>query len=208
MIDLSTTGIYENNADGEPLNYCRVTMIDHYTKMRVFRGEHWEALSENRVGLPDYGSSVEFTIDNDMFPGYVPGQKYYARYKWIDSNYAGDDWIGFSFSGDVADIRPIRLPDTDTLSIKNYENLEGALTFDYLDGDVQNFELSGDATLDLSDIANVNFGSALILNCHTGNNTLTVTNGQERELICSGDKVYIVVITNFGSLQIAVTETI
>ncbi len=208
VLDISGDGTFVNNDDGTPANYARIAMIDHFAKMRVFRNEDWETLTENCVGVPDYGSSIEFTIDSEMFSDYVPGEKYYARYKWLDTNYTGDDWTGFSFRGDVADMRPIRLPNAEQLLVERLGEISGTLNFDYVNGDVQNFTLAGDATLDLADINNVNFGSALILNCNANGHTLTVTNGKDRSMVCSGNKVFVVVVTNFGSLQIAVTETI
>lgn len=207
VLDISASGIFENDGEGNPANYCRITMLDHYDKMRVFRNESWEFLSENCVGMPDYGSSVEFTLDTDLFPGYLPGTKYYARYKWLDTNYAGDDWTAFSFRGDVAHVRPIRLPDDPPPEVKDHGSRSGTLSFDFADGEVQNFSLSGDATLDLADITNVVFGSALILNCVPGYRTLTVRNGT-RQMLCSGNKTFVIVVTNFGSPQIAVTETV
>ena len=208
VIDFSVDGTFVNQSDGVPENYCRVTMIDHYSKMRIFRHEAWEELNSKFVELPDYGSSVEFTIDQEMFPGYEPGKKYFARYKWIDSDYAGDDWIGFSFRGDVVDVRPIRLTDELPPRVNDHGALAGVLTFDFSNGDIQNFSLSDNATLDIADVYNVVFGQALILNCTPGDYTLTVSNGEDRQMICSGDKMFVIVITNFGSLQIAISETV
>lgn len=208
VLDISSGGTFEEDDEGVPVNYCRITMIDHYAKMRVFRNDVWETLSENCVGMPDYGSSVEFTLDTDLFPGYLPGTKYYARYKWLDTNYAGDDWTGFSFRGDVAHVRPIRLPDDPPPEVKDHGSRSGTLSFDFADGEVQNFSLSGDASLDLADVSNVPHGGALILNCSARISTLTVSNGSGRTMTCAGNKVFVVVVTNFGSLQIAVTETV
>ena len=208
VIDFSADGTFVNDDDGTPQNYCRVTMLEHFQCMKIFRHEQWEDLLDNCVGLPDYGSSVSFTLDSTIFPGYVPGKKYYARYKWLDTNYSGDDWTAFCFSGDVSDMRPVRNNSEEAFSIKEHNSLTGKLAFDYGDGDVQNFSLAADATLDLSDISGVAFGSALILNCNPEPFKLTVTNGEERQMVCSGNKMFVIAVTNFGSMQIAVTETV
>lgn len=208
VLDLSVDGRFENDENGSPVNYCRIAMSYHFSSMRIFRNDAWQTLTERYVGLSDYGSSVEFSLNSEIFPGYLPGAKYYARYKWLDSRGHGDDWTGFSFRSDVVNVRPIRLPDEKPLEVRTFYKLSGTLTFDFVDGDVQNFDLAGDANLDLSNVYNVVAGSALIMNCTPGNHTLTVTNGSQRKMICSGNKVFVIVVTNFGSLQIAVTETI
>ena len=208
VVDFSLTGEFNNNEDGSPANYSRVTMIDHYAQMRVFANEIWEPLTATSVGVPHYYGSVSFTLDANILPGYVPGTKYYARYTWFDSKGAYDGWIGFSFSGDVADLRPIRLPEKDSLSVKDLGSRSGDLIIDYADGEVQNIKLNGDATLDLGNVSGVIFGKALILNVDLWAFTLTVTGDRETMKYKEIDRVYTVVISNFGKLQIAVSETL
>lgn len=208
VVDFSLTGEFNNNEDGSPADYSRVTMIDHYARMRVFANEIWEPLTATSVGVPHYYGSVSFTLDANILPGYVPGTKYYARYTWFDSKGAYDGWIGFSFSGDVADLRPIRLPEKDSLSVKDLGRRSGDLIIDYADGEVQNIELNGDATLDLGNVSGVIFGKALILNVDLWAFTLTVTGDRETMKYKETNRVYTVVISNFGKLQIAVSETL
>ena len=208
VVDFSLTGEFNNNEDGTPADYCRVTMIDHYAKMRVFANEHWERLTATSVGMPHYYGSVSFTLDGDMLPGYVPGTRYYARYTWFDSQGAYDGWIGFSFAGDVADLRPIRLPEKDSLSVKDLGSRSGDLIIDYADGEIQNIKLTGDAKLKLDNVSGVIFGKALILNIDLWAFTLTVTGDRETMTYEDTNRVYTVVISNFGKLQMAVSETL
>lgn len=208
VVDFSLTGEFNNNEDGTPADYCRVTMIEHYAKMWVFANEHWEPLTATSVGVPHYYGSVSFTLDANILPGYVPGTKYYARYTWLDSKGAYDGWIGFSFSGDVADLRPIRLPEKDSLSVKDLGSRSGDLIIDYADGEIQNIKLTGDAKLKLDNVSGVIFGKALILNIDLWAFTLTVTGDQETMTYKDTNRVYTVVISNFGKLQMAVSETL
>ena len=208
VVDFSVTGEFNNNEDGTPADYCRVTMIDHYTQMRVFANEKWELLTTTSVGLPYYFGSVSFTLDDVVFPGYKPGNKYYARYAWFDSQGAYDGWIGFSFTGDVADLRPIRLPEKDSLTVKDLGRKSGDLIIDYADGEVQNIKLAGDATLDLDNVSGVIFGKALILNIDLSSYTLIVTGDRETMTYNEYGRIYTVVISNFGKVQISVSETL
>ena len=208
VVDFSLTGEFNNNEDGSPADYSRVTMIDHYAQMRVFANEIWEPLTATSVGVPHYYGSVSFTLDANILPGYVPGTRYYARYTWLDSKGAYDGWIGFSFAGDVADLRPIRLPEKDSLSVKDLGSRSGDLIIDYADGEVQNIRLNGDATLDLGNVSGVIFGKALILNVDLWAFTLTVTGDRETMKYKETNRVYTVVISNFGKLQMAVSETL
>ena len=208
VVDFSLTGEFNNNEDGTPADYSRVTMIDHYAKMRVFANENWEDLSESSVGVPYYYGSVSFTLDDTLLPGYVSGTKYYARYAWFDLKGAYDGWIGFVFVGDVADLRPIRLPEKDTLSVKDHGSKSGALVIDYADGDVQNITLEGDATLDIESVSGVIFGKALIVNVDVSAYTLTVVGDNETMEYGDSGRTYTVIISNFGKLAMAVSETL
>ena len=187
--------------------YTRIRMTDHYAKMRVFYNEMFHTLTEGHLGLPEYGATVSFTLDTEMFPGYIPGTTYYARYTWMDSKGAFDGWKGFIFSGDVADMAPIRMEYESPPSVKAETAANGTLSLDYLDGEIQNYVMSSDLSIDLDDVANVPFGEALICNIRRTGGTLTVSNGTSNQTYME-NKTYMVVITNFGTPQIAVTETI
>ena len=187
--------------------YTRIRMTDHYAKMRVFYNEMFHTLSEGHLGLPEYGATVSFTLDTEMFPGYIPGTTYYARYTWMDSKGAFDGWKGFIFSGDVADMAPIRMEYESPPSVKAETAASGTLSLDYIDGEIQNYRMSSDLSIDLGDVSNVPFGEALICNIRLTGGTLTVSNGTSNQTYME-NKTYMVVITNFGTPQIAVTETI
>ena len=195
------------STDPEFSTYTRIRMNNHYAKMKVFYNETFHPLQAGYLGLPEYGATVSFTLDSEMFPGYVPGTTYYARYTWMDSNQAFDGWKGFIFSGDVADMAPIRMNYESPPSVKEETTASGTLTLDYLDGEIQNYVMSSDLSLDLENVANVPFGEALICNIRRKGGTLTVSNGSSSQTYTE-NKTYMVVITNFGTLQIAVTETI
>ena len=187
--------------------YTRIRMTDHFAKMRVFYNETFHPLTEGHIGLPEYGATVSFTLDTEMFPGYIPGTTYYARYTWMDSKGAFDGWKGFIFSGDVADMAPIRMEYESPPSVKAETVASGTLSLDYIDGEIQNYRMSSDLSIDLDDVSNVPFGEALICNIRLTGGTLTVSNGTSNQTYME-NKTYMVVITNFGTPQIAVTETI
>ena len=187
--------------------YTRIRMTDHFAKMRVFYNETFHPLTEGYLGLPEYGATVSFTLDTEMFPGYIPGTTYYARYTWMDSKGAFDGWKGFIFSGDVADMAPIRMEYESPPSVKAETAASGTLSLDYIDGEIQNYRMSSDLSIDLDDVSNVPFGEALICNIRRTGGTLTVSNGTSNQTYTE-NKTYMVVITNFGTPQIAVTETI
>ena len=187
--------------------YTRIRMTDHFAKMRVFYNETFHPLTEGYLGLPEYGATVSFTLDTEMFPGYIPGTTYYARYTWMDSKGAFDGWKGFMFSGDVADMAPIRMEYESPPSVKAETAASGTLSLDYLDGEIQNYTMSSDLSIDLGDVANVPFGEALICNIRRTGGILSVRNGTSNQTYTE-NKTYMVVITNFGTPQIAVTETI
>ena len=187
--------------------YTRIRMTDHFAKMMVFYNEIFHPLTEGHLGLPEYGATVSFTLDTEMFPGYVPGTTYYARYTWMDSKGAFDGWKGFMFSGDVADMAPIRMEYESPPSVKAETAASGTLSLDYLDGEIQNYHMLSNLSLDLDDVANIPFGEALICNIRRTGGTLTVSNGSSSQTYTE-NKTYMVVVTNFGTPQIAVTETI
>ena len=187
--------------------YTRIRMTDHFAKMRVFYNETFHPLTEGHLGLPEYGASVSFKLDMEMFPGYVAGNTYYARYTWMDSKGAFDGWKGFVFSGDVADMAPIRMEYESPPSVKAETTVSGTLSLDYLDGEIQNYHMLSNLSLDLDDVANIPFGEALICNIRRTGGTLTVSNGSSSQTYTE-NKTYMVVVTNFGTPQIAVTETI
>ena len=187
--------------------YTRIRMTDHFAKMRVFYNETFHPLTEGHIGLPEYGATVSFTLDTEMFPGYIPGTTYYARYTWMDSKGAFDGWKGFVFSGDVADMAPIRMNYESPPSVKAETTVSGTLSLDYLDGEIQNYHMLSNLSLDLDDVANIPFGEALICNIRRTGGTLTVSNGSSSQTYTE-NKTYMVVVTNFGAPQIAVTETI
>lgn len=208
-VDVSSTGDFTNGDDAAPTNYVRILMQDHYSSMRIFRSGQWVALDSGFIGLSDYGSSVEFTITQEMFPNYVPGNKYYARYTWIDTEGSWDDWIGFSFRGDVADMRPIRLTDNLPSDITDLGDIsEPSIALSYTDGEIQRMRLTADVSLDISNVTGVLFGGALILNCDCNGHTLTVTGSSGNTYACTENKTYVIVFTNFGAPQVAITETI
>ena len=204
IVDFSLTGEF---AEGDSPTYARIRMSESYAKMRVFSNGSWEPVSGPSLGVPHYGATVEFTLDQQLFPSYVAGKKYYARYCWIDSAGNAGDWVGFAFSGDVADMAPIRTNYETPPRVAANRTVSGEIALDYLDGEVQNLSLSGDASLDLADVSNVSFGQALVVNVDTAGHTLTVT-GSAGEYSCAEDKNYMICVTNFGVLNIAVTETV
>ena len=92
-------------------------------------------------------------------------------------------------------------------SVKSETKASGTLCLDYLDGEIQNYTMSSDLSIDLADVSNVPFGEALICNIRQTGGTLTVCNGNSSQTYTE-NKTYMVVITNFGTFQITVTETI
>lgn len=203
VVDFSTTGEFTE----EPVNYTRVKMTDSYMKMRVFCNDAWEAVPGPSLGVPYYQATVEFTLDQELFPGYVAGNKYYARFCWVDASGNASDWRGFSFRTDVAIVAQ-EIPNVDSsLDVASEKSVSGTIKLDYADGEVQNLKLTGNATLSRANVANVPFGEALIVNVATAGKTLTVT-GAAGSYTCSENKTYVVVFSNFGTLNVVVTETV
>lgn len=203
VVDFSTTGEFTE----EPVNYTRVKMADSYMKMRVFCNDAWEAVPGPSLGVPYYQATVEFTLDQELFPGYVAGNKYYARFCWVDASGNASDWRGFSFRTDVAIVAQ-EIPDVDSsLDVASEKSVSGTIKLDYADGEVQNLKLTANATLSRANVANVTFGEALIVNVATAGKTLTVT-GAAGSYTCSENKTYVVVFSNFGTLNVVVTETV
>lgn len=188
-------------------SYTRIRMTDHYAKMIVFYNEQYHTLTEGHVGVPEYGASVSFTLDTEMMPSYVAGNTYHARFTWMDSKGAYDDWKGFIFSGDVVVLEPIRTDYESPPTVKAQTTAAGTLKLDYLNGEIQNYTMSSNVTVSLDNVSNVPFGEALICNIKLTGGTLTVSNGTSNQTYTE-IKTYMVVITNFGTMQIAVTETI
>lgn len=187
--------------------YTRIRMTDHYAKMKIFANETFRTMTEGFCGVPEYGATVSFTLDTEMMPGYVPGTVYYARYTWMDSKGAHDGWHGFIFSGDVADMEPIRTLYENPPKVKAESAAEGTLSLDYLEGEIQNYTMNTNVTVDLANVANVPFGEALICNIKRTGGTLSVVNGNSTQTYTES-KTYMIVTTNFGTPMIAVTETI
>lgn len=203
VVDFSTTGEFTE----EPVNYTRVKMADSYMKMRVFCNDAWEAVPGPSLGVPYYQATVEFTLDQELFPGYVAGNKYYARFCWVDASGNASDWRGFSFRTDVAIVAQ-EIPGVDnSLDVSSEKSVSGTIKLDYADGEVQNLKLTANATLSRANVANVPFGEALIVNVATAGKTLTVT-GAAGSYTCSENKTYVVVFSNFGTLNVVVTETV
>ena len=203
VVDFSTTGEFSE----EPVNYARVKMSDSYGKMRVFCNDAWEAVPGPSLGVPYYQATVEFTLDQELFPGYVAGNKYYARFCWVDASGNASDWRGFSFRTDVAIVAQ-EIPGVDSsLDVSSEKSVSGTIKLDYADGEVQNLKLTANATLSRANVANVPFGEALIVNVATAGKTLTVT-GAAGSYTCSENKTYVVVFSNFGTLNVVVTETV
>ena len=203
VVDFSTTGEFTE----EPVNYTRVKMADSYMKMRVFCNDAWEAVPGPSLGVPYYRATVEFTLDQELFPGYVAGNKYYARFCWVDASGNASDWRGFSFRTDVAIVAQ-EIPGVDnSLDVSSEKSVSGTIKLDYADGEVQNLKLTANATLSRANVANVPFGEALIVNVATAGKTLTVT-GAAGSYTCSENKTYVVVFSNFGTLNVVVTETV
>lgn len=202
VVDFSTTGEFTE----EPVNYTRVKMSDSYEKMRVFCNDSWETCPGPSLGVPYHQSTVEFTLDQELFPGYVAGNKYYARFCWVDASGNASDWQGFSFRTDVAIVAPVIPEEDDTLTIADNASVSGAITLDYLNGEVKNLTLTADATLSRDSIANVPFGRALIAAVSLSGHTLTVN--ATGTYTVTGNKTYIVTAINFGELNIIVTETV
>lgn len=207
----NVTLVVDFSADGEfteePVNYTRVKMSDSYGKMRVFCNDAWEAVPGPSLGVPYYQATVEFTLDQELFPGYVAGNKYYARFCWVDASGNASDWRGFSFRTDVAIVAQ-EIPGVDnSLSVADEKSVSGTVSLDYADGEVQNLKLTANATLSRANVANVPFGEALIVNVATAGKTLTVT-GAAGSYTCSENKTYVVVFSNFGTLNVVVTETV
>ena len=203
VVDFSTTGEFTE----EPVNYTRVKMSDSYMKMRVFCNDAWEPCPGPSLGVPYYQATVEFTLDQELFPGYVAGNKYYARFCWVDASGNASDWRGFSFRTDVAIVAQ-EIPGVDnSLDVSSEKSVSGTIKLDYADGEVQNLKLTANATLSRANVANVPFGEALIVNVATAGKTLTVT-GAAGSYTCSENKTYVVVFSNFGTLNVVVTETV
>lgn len=207
----NVTLVVDFSADGEfteePVNYTRVKMADSYMKMRVFCNDAWEAVPGPSLGVPYYQATVEFTLDQELFPGYVAGNKYYARFCWVDASGNASDWRGFSFRTDVAIVAQ-EIPGVDnSLDVSSEKSVSGTIKLDYADGEVQNLKLTANATLSRANVANVPFGEALIVNVATAGKTLTVT-GAAGSYTCSENKTYVVVFSNFGTLNVVVTETV
>ena len=207
----NVTLVVDFSADGEfteePVNYTRVKMSDSYGKMRVFCNDAWEPCPGPSLGVPYYQATVEFTLDQELFPGYVAGNKYYARFCWVDASGNASDWRGFSFRTDVAIVAQ-EIPDVEnSLDVASEKSVSGTVSLDYADGEVQNLKLTGNATLSRANVANVPFGEALIVNVATAGKTLTVT-GAAGSYTCSENKTYVVVFSNFGTLNVVVTETV
>lgn len=203
VVDFSTTGEFTE----EPVNYTRVKMADSYGKMRVFCNDAWEPCPGPSLGVPYYQATVEFTLDQELFPGYVAGNKYYARFCWVDASGNASDWRGFSFRTDVAIVAQ-EIPGVDSsLDVSSEKSVSGTIKLDYADGEVQNLKLTANATLSRANVANVPFGEALIVNVATAGKTLTVT-GAAGSYTCSENKTYVVVFSNFGTLNVVVTETV
>ena len=202
--------IFDVSADPTFTGFRRILMTQYYEKMKVFSNQGFVDLTEKYLGVPYYGATLVFTLDTEMFPAYVPGNIYYARYTWYDSDTG--DWKGFKFSGDVADMEPIRTNYEDIPTVKAETSIgSGSLSLDYLNGEIQNYKASmgsnGVLTIDLENVANVPFGEALICNIKLSNGTLKVVNGSNSQEYTEA-KSYMVVVTNFGTMQIAVTENI
>lgn len=207
----NVTLVVDFSADGEfteePVNYTRVKMADSYGKMRVFCNNSFEAVPGPSLGVPYYQATVEFTLDQELFPGYVAGNKYYARFCWVDASGNASDWRGFSFRTDVAIVAQ-EIPGVDnSLDVSSEKSVSGTIKLDYADGEVQNLKLTANATLSRANVANVPFGEALIVNVATNGKTLTVT-GAAGSYTCSENKTYVVVFSNFGTLNVVVTETV
>lgn len=207
----NVTLVVDFSADGEfteePVNYTRVKMADSYMKMRVFCNDAWEPCPGPSLGVPYYQATVEFTLDQELFPGYVAGNKYYARFCWVDASGNASDWRGFSFRTDVAIVAQ-EIPGVDnSLDVSSEKSVSGTIRLDYADGEVQNLKLTANATLSRANVANVPFGEALIVNVATAGKTLTVT-GAAGSYTCSENKTYVVVFSNFGTLNVVVTETV
>lgn len=207
----NVTLVVDFSADGEfteePVNYTRVKMSDSYGKMRVFCNDAWEAVPGPSLGVPYYQATVEFTLDQELFPGYVAGNKYYARFCWVDASGNASDWRGFSFRTDVAIVAQ-EIPGVDnSLDVSSEKSVSGTIKLDYADGEVQNLKLTANATLSRANVANVPFGEALIVIVVTAGKTLTVT-GAAGSYTCSENKTYVVVFSNFGTLNVVVTETV
>lgn len=188
-------------------SYTRIRMTDHHAKMKVFYNEQYHTLTEGYVGVPEYGASVSFTLDTEMMASYIAGNTYHARFTWMDSKGAYDDWKGFIFSGDVVVLEPIRTDYESPPTVKAQTTAAGTLKLDYLNGEIQNYTMSSNVTVSLDNVSNVPFGEALICNIKLTGGTLTVSNGSTSQTYTE-IKTYMVVITNFGTMQIAVTETI
>lgn len=187
--------------------FTRVTMSVHHAKMLVFSGEKYVSIDETCVGKPYYGQSVTFTLDDEMFPGYVAGKTYFARYSWVDSQGGFSEWRGFKFTADVIDFEPIRIPLLSSTKIKAETSVSGELHLDYLDGEIQNYTMSSNVTIALENVSNVPFAEALVVNMRRTGGTLTVKRGNVSQTY-SADKTYMIAVTNFGALNIIVTETI
>ena len=187
--------------------FTRVTMSVHHAKMRVFSGEKYVSIDETCVGKPYYGQSVTFTLDDEMFPGYVAGKTYFARYSWVDSQGGFSEWRGFKFTADVVDFEPIRIPLLSSTKVKAETSVSGELHLDYLEGGIQNYTMYDDVTIALENVSNVPFAEALVVNMRRTGGTLTVKRGTVSQTY-SADKTYMIAVTNFGALNIIVTETI
>ncbi len=154
-----------------------ILMNDHLLKMELFSNGEFAGVPESGIGNPYYGDSISFTMDTDMFPDYVPGKTYYARYRWMDQATGRTDWWGFKFNHGMIDLRPVRTTFGDNSSVPDEESVDGEFTVDYLNGDVQRFILSNDAVLRKENILNIPFKQAIQVIINPNGHTLTLVNG-------------------------------
>lgn len=212
VIDFDENGTFTEEA------YTRVTMAEFFSKMKIFNADHYIDLDATGVGKPFYGQSVTFTLDEEMFPGYVAGKTYFARYCWLDSKQGRSEWKGFKFSGDVTDFEPIRLPEVSMLKLHNAASMQDndPVEIDYRNGEIQTIDnMSGNLTIDTKDVKNIPFGEALILFVenvgtdtkltvsHKGPGSATVDTNTYPDMA-----TYMIVILNLGGLYVTVSETI
>ena len=197
ILDLSLTGSFNE----QDVDYHRISMVNNYGAMKIFDHDCWRELTQTSVGVPQYGGAISFTLDDNLLPGYIPGNKYYGRYCWMDSSGASDEWIGFTFCGDVNDMRPIRLPDITETDIYDIGKKSGSLLVDYRHGEIQKVTLSGATEITQDTFLNIPAGQAVLLNVIRNGNSLLVK-GRSLE-----SAAVMVVAVNAGSLNIVAIET-
>lgn len=220
LVDICEKGLFSSeetsdsfsSSDSTMDKYFRINMAKHLDKMKIFSNGKCIPIPAEGIGLPYYGETIMFTLDNEMFPSYEPGKTYYGRYRWMDTASGITEWSGFILTYDFEDCRPIRMKYPENIQI-NTETLtsgpnSSGHVIDYLKGEIQKFVLTEDGKIDSSKIMNVPFGKVLaIIVEKTGSGTLTVIDG-DSTMTYTDNKKYMIGAMNIGEMFVSVSESI